>query len=185
VRAVVSHDTYAESGKDVLIPKGSRIVGTYNSSILRGQERVFIIWTRVIRPDGVDVAINSPGTDALGRTGIEGDVDNKYFEAFTTAFLSSAMSVGVAAAGEGLFGNQQQTTTSGGSGGGTTTTSSPSTTAMQQAVQNVGAVGQSIVGSTLNIQPIIAIDQGQKINVFVNKDIIFPDNITGKAMFVQ
>ena len=184
IRAIVSHDTYAEAGRHILIPKGSRVIGTYNSSIRRGQARVFIIWSRIIRPDGVDIAIDSPGTDALGRAGMPGDVDNKYFESFSTAILVSSLDIGIAATGEALFGNQQQTTTSG-TGGGTTTTSSPTATAMQTAVQNVGTVGQTIVGSTLNLSPTINIDQGTEIRILVNKDLLFPDSVTGQSQFIQ
>ena len=183
VRAIVSHDTYAEAGRRILIPKGSRIVGTYNSSVRRGQARVFIIWSRIIRPDGVDIAIDSAGTDALGRAGMAGDVDNKYFETFSTAIMVSSLDIAVAAAGQGLFGNQQQTTTTG--GGSTTTTSSPTATATQTAVQNIGTIGQSIVGSTLNLMPTIHVDQGSEIRIFVNKDLLFPDSVTGESQFIQ
>ncbi len=183
IRAIVSHDVYAEMGRDVLIPKGSRLIGTYNASIRKGQARVFIIWTRVIRPDGVDVAIDSPGIDALGRAGSGGDVDNKYFEMFSTALLTSSLDIGVAAAGDGLFGNQEQTTTTG--GGGTTTTSSPTATAMQQAVSNIGDVGKSITGNVLNLSPTISIDQGTPVNVFVNHDLVFPYGIHSQSRFIE
>jgi len=184
IRAIVSHDVYAEAGRDILIPKGSRIIGTYNPSIRRGQARVFIIWSRLIRPDGIDIAIDSPGADALGRAGMPGDVDNKYFESFSTAILVSSLDIGLAAAGEGIFGDQQQTSTTGASGG-TTTTSSPTTTAMQESVETIGSVGQSIVGSVLNVAPTIFIDQGQRIRIFVNKDLIFPTSLTGSTRFVE
>ena len=180
VRAIVSHDTYAENGRNILIPKGSRIVGKYNSSVKKGQGRVFIIWTRVIRPDGVDVAINSPGVDSLGRAGLEGFVDDHFFEAFTTAILTSSIDVATAAVGDALFGNQQQTQTTG--TGGYTTTSSPTATAMQTAVSNIGSVGQAIVGSAINIAPTIHVDQGQMISIFVDKDVVFP--MSG-SVFVQ
>lgn len=183
IRAIVSHDTYAESGRSILIPKGSRVIGLYNAAVRRGQARVYIIWKRVVRPDGIDIAINSPGVDSLGRAGMEGDVDNKYFEAFSTAIFSSTLDIGLAALGDALFGNQQQTTTTG-AGGGTTTTSSPTSTAMQTAVQNLGDVGKSIVGSTLNLQPTIYIDQGQRLNIMVNKDIVFPYGINGEMEFI-
>jgi len=183
IRAIVSHDIYAEAGRDILIPKGSRIIGTYNSAVRHGQARVFVIWTRVIRPDGIDIAINSPGTDTLGRAGMGGFVDNKYLEMFSTAILSSTMDIGVAAVAQGLFGNQQQTTTTG--GGSTTTTSSPTTTATQDAVTNMGDVGKSIVGSTLNLAPTITIDQGTPLEVYVNHDLIFPTSISSQSHFVE
>ena len=82
-----------------------------------------------------------------------------------------------------MFGNQQQTTTTG--GGSTTTTSSPTATATQTAVQNIGTIGQSIVGSTLNLMPTIHVDQGSEIRIFVNKDLLFPDSVTGESQFIQ
>lgn len=176
IRAVVSHDTYAEAGRDILIPKGSRIIGTYNSSIRRGQSRVFIVWQRIIRPDGVDIMVDSSGIDALGRAGMSGEVDNKYFELFSAAILTSSLDIGVAAVGDALFGNQQTTSTSGAAG--TTTTQSPTATAMQTAVQNISNVGANIVQGVVNTTPTIIIDQGTPIEVFVNSDLLFPPGLS-------
>lgn len=176
IRAITSHDTYAENGRNILIPKGSRIIGVYNSAVKRGQGRVFIIWTRVIRPDGVDIAIDSPGVDALGRGGMGGEVDNKYFETFSTAILTSSMDVAVAAIGDALFGNQNQSSSVGPSGT-STVNSSPTATAMQTAIQNLGTVGQSIVNNVVNLEPTIHVDQGSQINIFVNKDVVFPQEL--------
>ena len=100
LRAIVSRDVFAESGKEVMIPKGSRIIGTYNTGISRGQRRVMIVWTRLIRPDGLDIEIGSPGVDSLGRAGVEGDVDNKYAEIFSAAILTSVVTIGAATAAE-------------------------------------------------------------------------------------
>jgi type IV secretion system protein VirB10 len=183
IRAIVSHDTYAESGRSVLIPKGSRIIGSYSSSVRRGQARVYIIWTRVVRPDGIDIAINSPGVDSLGRAGLEGDVDEKYFEMFSAGILVSILGIGTAAVGETLFGDQTQTQTTN-TNGSTTTTSSPSTTAMQQSVATIGSIGQSIVGGLLNVQPIVHVDQGTKVNIFVNRDLVFPYGMGGGLEFI-
>ena len=183
IRAIVSHDTYAEAGRSILIPKGSRLIGTYNSAIRRGQSRVFIVWQRVIRPDGVDIMIDSPGVDALGRAGMTGDVDNKYFEIFSGAIMTSALDIGVAAAGDALFGNQQTTSTNNGTG--TTTTQSPTSTAMQTAVQNISDVGNGIVNNALNTTPTIYIDQGTPIDVFVNKDLVFPSGVAGASSFIE
>ena len=97
IRAIVNHDVYAESGRAILIPKGSRLVGTYNNFVIRGNKRVNIIWSRVIRPDGIDIMIRSGGADQLGRAGIEGDVDNKYAEIFASAFLVSAINIAIGA----------------------------------------------------------------------------------------
>ena len=57
VRALVSYDVYAESGRRVMLPRGTRLIGEYNTAIAKGQERLFVVWTRAIRPDGIDIAL--------------------------------------------------------------------------------------------------------------------------------
>lgn len=183
IRGIVSHDVYAEAGREILIPKGSRLIGTYNTALKRGQGRVFIIWNRVIRPDGIDMFIDSSGVDSLGRAGLDGDVDNKYLNIFSAAIMTSSLDIGVAALGDALFGNQQTTTTNNGSG--STTTQSPTSAAMQQAVQSIGSVGQNIVSSFLNLSPEIFVDQGTPMEVFVNRDLIFPSELTHSGRFVE
>src|SRR5690606_144422 len=89
VRAIVSENTYSFDGSQLLIPKGSRLIGRYNSGLVRGQSRVFVIWNRLIRPDGVSVNIGSYGTDDLGRSGLGGVVDTKFFERFGSSVLLS------------------------------------------------------------------------------------------------
>ena len=80
VRAIVSRDVFADFGRQVLIPKGSRIIGSYSGSVQRGQTRVLINWERLIRPDAIDIQINSPASDQFGRSGVPGSVDNKYLK---------------------------------------------------------------------------------------------------------
>jgi type IV secretion system protein VirB10 len=72
VRALVSYDIYAESGRRVMLPRGTRLIGDYNTAITKGQKRLFVVWTRAIRPDGIDIALLSGGTDPLGRAGLSG-----------------------------------------------------------------------------------------------------------------
>jgi len=182
LRAIISRDVHAEAGKQVLIPKGSRLIGTYNTGVLRGQKRVFIIWTRVIRPDGVDIMIGSPGVDGLGRAGAEGSVDNKYMESFSAAILTSVISLGVGYVADKAVDGNSTTTTS--NVGDTTSSGSSGSAAVSNAAGAIGAVGTEIVRGTLDLRPTIAIDQGARINVFVNKDLAFPDNATG-SMFLE
>ena len=182
LRAIISRDVFAEAGKRILIPKGSRLIGTYNTGILRGQRRVMIVWTRVIRPDGVDIMIGSPGVDSLGRAGVEGYVDNKYTESFSAAFLTSVISLGVGIAADHTTKGTNTTTTN--TDGSTTNSGSAGSTAANQTVQSLGAVGSGIVNDMLDLRPTITIDQGTRINVFVNKDLIFPGSTTN-GMFIE
>ncbi len=178
IRAIVSRDIFAESGKLVLIPKGSRLIGTYNAAVQRGQARVLITWARVIRPDGIDVALDSPGVDALGRSGMTGYVDNKFIESYANAILTSIIDVGVATAGQKLIGGNVSTTAN--PEGNATTTGSAGAMALQQSVGNISDVSKKVVSSVLDERPTITVDQGERINVFVNKDLVFPpESVSG------
>src|SRR3712207_4640422 len=76
-------------GSSVLVPRGSRVIGQYRGGLAVGQTRAYVIWTRLLRPDGVSIALSSPGTDDLGQTGLTGDVDNHFFKRFGSAVLLS------------------------------------------------------------------------------------------------
>lgn len=185
IRALVSHDIYAESGRTKLIPKGSRVIGTYNTSMFNGQSRVFIIWTRIIRPDGIDIMVNSPGTDMLGRAGLSGNLDNRYYEIFMGAVLSSMVGIGIADFAEkglGMDTNGQSTTDA---EGNTTSNSSASSQATSEAVQNITDTSKKIVQEMIDARPVITIDQGTPINIFVNRDLIFPASVVNSAGYIN
>jgi type IV secretion system protein VirB10 len=181
LRAVVSRDIYAEQSRNILLPKGSRLIGVYNTNILRGQDRVFILWTRIIRPDGVDIYVNSPGVDNLGRAGLEGFLDQKFKEVFSGAILTSVIGIGAAAAADALNGggNVQTTVNTDGSA---TSAGDPVSFATLNAVGNIGNVGRTVVDGLLDLRPTITVDQGTKINVFVNRDLYFPPNLAGRTV---
>jgi type IV secretion system protein VirB10 len=182
LRAIVGRDVYAESGREIVIPKGSRLIGVYNSSVLHGQSRVLIVWTRVIRPDGVDIMVGSPGVDSLGRAGIYGITDNKYSEIFSAALLTSVISIGVAVGADHLVKDPSTTTTN--NANGTTTTGSAGSAAATSAVNEIGGVTKDVVSSMLDLKPTITVDQGTLVNVFVNKDLTFPTSSSG-AQFIE
>jgi len=96
-RAVVSRDVRSFDGLAVLIPRGSRVIGEYRPATSEGQTRAFVIWTRVLRPDGVSIQIGSPATDPLGRAGLSGSVDNHFFERFSGAILLTVINAGATA----------------------------------------------------------------------------------------
>ncbi|WP_340588772.1 TrbI/VirB10 family protein [Erythrobacter alti] len=91
VRAVVSQDVRSFDGSRVLIPRSSRLVGQYQSGLQAGQRRAYVIWQRVIRPDGVTVQLQSPATSFDGTAGIAGDVDTHFFSRFGSAMLLSVI----------------------------------------------------------------------------------------------
>ena len=94
-RAVVSRDVRGFDGSEVLIPRGSRVIGEYKSAVAQGQSRAFVIWTRIIRPDGASIQIASSGTDPLGRAGLAGKVNTHFFQRFSGAILLSVIDAGV------------------------------------------------------------------------------------------
>lgn len=95
-RALVSRDVFAESGKAVLIPKGSRIFGTYSTEIKGSYGRINVTWARIDLPSGYSVNLHANSVDSLGRKGIAGRVDNKYSERISNAVLVSAFNIALA-----------------------------------------------------------------------------------------
>lgn len=181
LRAVVSRDIYAEQSRNILIPKGSRLIGVYNTNVFRGQDRVFVIWTRVIRPDGVDIYVNSPGVDNLGRAGNEGFLDQKFQEVFTGAILTSVLGIGAAATMDAISGGGQVQTTAN-TDGSSTATGDPVSFATLNAVGNLTNVGRTVVQGLLDLRPTITIDQGTKLNVIVNRDLYFPPDLANRTL---
>jgi len=148
MRASVSEPVYSEDGNALLIPQGSRLIGEYKSGIKRGQVRVFVIWSRLIRPDGIDIKLDSPGSDSLGRSGLTGFVDTHFMERFGSSALLS------------LIGGYAQ---------------DESDNDNQQAVlsDSFSKSAEIALENSINISPTIHINQGERINVFVAKDLNF------------
>lgn len=174
VRGIISRDVYAEAGSNVLIPRGSRIYGNYSSKVVRGQARVTINWTRLIRPDGVDATIAFNASDQFGRAGIEGSVDNKYASLITNSILTSVLAVGGAIAAERLSGNKQNTTVTNPTSGTTTQTSNASSQAIYDVSKTIIDTVGDVIGNTIDMNPVIRVPQGTKITIVVNSDMSLP-----------
>ena len=144
-RAVVSADVRSFDGTRVLVPRSSRLIGQYKSGLQAGQKRAYVIWTRLIRPDGVSVNIASPAVAFSGETGLAGKVNSHFFERFGSAMLLSVIG-GLSAIG----GNASVLIAGGG----------------QSAA--AAAVGQGAA-----IGPTVRVRQGQPIRVFTAKDLDF------------
>lgn len=157
VRAVVTAPVYAYTGERTLIPAGSRLIGQYSSGIVQGQNRVMVMWNRLILPNGVAVQLNSPGTDRLGRAGQSADSVNTHFIArFGESALLSL--IGAGAATYGVNSSDQY-----------------NSAALYRAAvaQSFQQSAQKSLQNTLHIKPTLRIDQGANINVFVAHDLSF------------
>lgn len=146
VRAIVSSDVRSFDGSRVLVPRSSRLIGQYKSGLQAGQKRAYVIWTRLIRPDGVSVNIASPAIGFGGETGLEGKVNSHFFERFGSSMLLSVIG-GIPA----LIGNSANVIIGGGG-------------------QSAAAAA---VGQTGSIGPTIRVRQGEPIRVFTARDLDF------------
>ena len=152
IRGQVSEDVYAFDGSAVMIPKGSRLIGRYSSNIEIGQDRIVAAWTRLIRPDGISIALGSPASDDLGVSGLSGDVDTHFAERFGSAALISVF------AGISSYGSAQIDDVTG-----------------QDIASNVGSDFTGAAGTSferyLSLAPTIRADQGSRVSVFVARDL--------------
>lgn len=183
IRAIVSRDVYGEAGTQPLIPKGSRLIGTYNTDLTGAQSRVYVIWTRVIRPDGIDIQIGSPLVDQIGQAGVGGQVDTKFQQTFSRALLASVVSIAFAIGSDEISGG---TTTTSTTPEGSTTSGDAATTATVNALNRLGAISDSFIQRFVDgLRPTILVDQGTPVNVFVNRDLVFPSNVVVGVQMVN
>lgn len=147
-RAIVSRDVRGFDGSRILIPRGSRLIGEYKSDLVQGQNRGFIQWQTLTRPDGVQIAVNSPAADPLGRAGVKGKVNSHFFERFAGAILQSTLDIGVGIATRKVS-------------DGTLIVGLPGSTQSMTTV------------SPQNIRPTLKVPHGSSVSVFVARDLDF------------
>lgn len=165
IRAITSQDVYSFDGRRVLIPTGTRLIGEYQSEVTRGQKRIFVIWTRLIRDDGVSVRLNSIGTDSLGRSGLTGHVDNKWRERFGSSIMLSVVGAGASfLTGYGsdeAFGNNNSEARRG------------EELARETIAETFSDMANQALSENLRIPPTISVSQGERIFVYVRQDLDF------------
>jgi len=154
VRAVVSRDVRGFDGSQILVPRGSKLIGQYRSAAAIGQTRAFVIWSRIITPAGVSIDVGSPATDRLGRGGLAGTADSHFFQRYGASILLSLISAGVEYAGRGS-GNNSNTALVIGSG---SQANQLATVALQKQI---------------DIPTTIRVPQGAPVQVSVIRDLDF------------
>ena len=142
------------TGRILLIPQGSRLIGSYDSVMAFGQRRALLVWQRIILPDGSSVQIdNLPATDSAGYAGLADKVDFHSWQLLKGVAVSTLLGVGT----ELTLGSDE----------------SDLVRAIRQSTQqSANQAGQQIVSKNLNIQPTITVRPGWPLRVIVHKDIV-------------
>jgi len=148
---VTATDTFGVDGSTVLIERGSKLVGETRGDVAQGQSRLFVLWTEARTPTGVIVPLASPGTDELGRSGLSGDVNRHFFQRFGAAILISVIDGAVQAAASSR---------------------SSSGTVIYNPSGSQDVLTE-VLKSTVNIPPTITKNHGDRIQVFVARDLDF------------
>lgn len=156
VTAQVTENAYdSVTGRILLIPQGSRLVGSYDSVVAFGQKRALLVWQRIILPDGASIRIdNVPATDTAGYAGLSDKVDVHTWQLLKGVALSTLLGVGTQLS----FGSNE----------------SDLVRAIRESAQQSGSrAGDELVTRNLNIQPTIRVRPGWPLRVVVHKDIVF------------
>jgi type IV secretion system protein VirB10 len=148
---VTATDTLSADGTVVLLERGTKLVGETRGQVHQGQARLFVVWTEARTPTGVIVPLDSPGTDALGRSGLAGKVETHFWERFGAAILVSVIDAGVQA--------------------GVQASSSSGTVIVNPSTSEDVMTG--ILNSTVDIPPTITVRQGERIQVLIARDVDF------------
>lgn len=148
---VIPRDVFSDNGQVVLLEKGTKVLGEYRGGMQRGQRRLFVLWTRAVTPQGIAIDLASPASDALGRGGFSGDLDNRFFERFGGALLLSLVDDAVYVAAQGDRHNFSNTTRLPSDAAGI-------------ALQN-----------SINLPPILRKNQGEDVGIMVAQDFDFSD----------
>lgn len=168
ITAQVSQNVYdSATGYRLLIPQGAKLFGRYDSKVSFGQERVLVVWTDLIFPNGSTLQIGAmAGTDAEGYGGLKDKVDRHLWRTFGSAAL-------IALIGTGIDRSMPESST-------LATQETASDAARRNFAESFGRVAEQTISQNLNVQPTIKIRPGYKFNVLVDQDIIFPSAYQGR-----
>jgi type IV secretory pathway VirB10-like protein len=159
--ATVTEPVYdTVTGRTLLIPQGSRLLGTYDAQVGYGQSRVLLVWTRLIMPDGSSIVLDRlPAADPQGYAGLKDQTNNHWGKLITGAVLSTLLGVGAE------LGSQNSGL--GGTGQGTVVVATS-----RSAEESLNQVGQQITRRNLDVQPTLTVRPGFPVRVIVNKDLV-------------
>lgn len=167
VIAQVSQSVYdTATGEHLLIPQGTRLIGSYASGAMYGQERVMISWQRLVFPDNRTLDIGTmPGTDTSGYSGFQDKVNNHWWKLISSAFLMSGITASVSIATDDSSNNNSNSYYS--------SSSNVNSSIREAMADQFGSVLAKVIERNLNISPTIEIRPGYNFNVMVTKDLTF------------
>lgn len=167
--AVVESNVYGAEGRLVLIPAGSRVIGSWRAAGAAGQARLEIGWTRIIRPDGATINIDDLSADVMGRSGLPGDLDNRLWEKYGGSLMTSV----VAAAGDWVLGGNATSVVS--PLGGTAQTLSGQQRAADRLGNDLDDLGRRLIQDNIDIRPVLQIAAGTRLNIIPGQDLWLQD----------
>ncbi len=149
------------SGRYLLIPRGSKVIGTYDNQVAYGQSRVLVIWSRLVFPDGSTLVLdNLGGADQSGYSGFKGVVNRHWGSIISSALLVSLLGAGVEIAAPTSNGDRDK--------------EDPRSILAENAASAVAEAMSQIIQREVNRQPTIKIKPGYRFMIFVQRDILFP-----------
>jgi len=173
LKCILSAPVMSMDGKVVLMEAGTTMEGEYTQGLQAGQKTIFTLWSRAVTPNFISVQLNSPGTDALGRSGTSGYVDNKWFERFAGAVFFSLFEDAkqIYIARDDARASQRS------SGNAYGDTYNIGTQGTLSQLSNTGSTTKSIVEEMLKqggqLKPSLYKNQGEIIKIFVARDVDF------------
>ena len=153
---VIPRDIYSMNGRVLLVEKGTRAIGEYQGSVANGLARIFMLWTELRTPHGVSIQLNSPAADALGGAGMGGYVDFHWFKRFGNALMFSLVA--------DAFQYGINTANSNNNNGDIT---------YENSENGMSEIIKEAMAQSGNIPPTLIKNQGERVSIFVSRDLSF------------
>jgi type IV secretory pathway VirB10-like protein len=176
VVAQVDRNVYGAMGRTILIPRGSTVIGTMSGAA----DRVGVVWTQIIRPDGARFVFKGAGGDAMGQAGVPGSINNRYFQRIGAAFLGTVLKVGTAklTKAQQTAGNGDNNTI-GGTIGGSAAGTINGTGALNNGgiitkiiTDDINAAFAPIIAQQAALKPIITVPAGTRLTILPTQDLV-------------
>lgn len=152
---IISQDVYSSNARVLLIEKGTKVTGAYNTGLKNGDRRLGVVWDRLITPYDVVIQLDSPSTGRLGASGISGKVDNRWGTRIGSALLISLIDDALRITGE--------------------RSKSANVIVGSQTADSGRDMASKILEKQINLPPIVYIREGEKINIYVADDVDLSD----------